>query len=302
MTSPAQAEAETPAQKDPLVLGEHSPLQLAVRRFWGNKGATVSMVILALIVLVVVFVPFVLPDPNAQDLLASRKGPNAQHLLGTDLLGRDMLARTLAGGRVSLLVGVTTAFSSLVLGTVIGVVSGRMGGVVDNILMRITDIFMSIPSMLVVLVVAGILGPSLPLLVFLISLFSWPGCARIARSVVLSVRELDFVRAAEASGTRNSVIMMRHLVPSVIPQVTVAGTLLVASAMLQEAALSYLGLGVVPPTASWGNLLQSAQSLTVISHMPWIWLPPGIAVVLTTVCIIFMGDGMRDALDPKATR
>lgn len=309
MTTPDTTQLPTGAEAasagvtaDPGERAAHSPLSLALRRFRGNIGAMISLAVLALIVAVVVIGPFFLPDPSAQTLTEARRPPSGAHLLGTDALGRDMLARLLQGGRISLLVGIATALSSLVLGTVIGVVSGRMGGWVDNLLMRITDVFMSIPGMLVVIVVAGIVGPSLPLLIFLIAAFSWPSSARIARAVVLSVRELDFVKAAEAAGTREHTIMLRHLLPAVIPQVTVAGTLLVASAMLQEASLSFLGLGVIPPTASWGNLLQSAQSFTVLSSQPWLWLPPGAAIIITSVCVIFVGDGLRDALDPKASR
>ena len=281
----------------------HSPTSLAMRRFWGNLGARFSVFLLAIVILVCLIGPFLLPyGPDEQNLLKSRAAPSAAHWFGTDLLGRDMFARLLAGGRVSLAVGFATAFSALVVGTAIGIAAGRLGGVVDTVLMRITDIFMAIPSILVVIVAGGILGPSIPLLVGLIASFSWPTSARIARSVVLSVREPDYVRAAEAAGTRPATIMLRHLLPSVIPQVTVAGALLVASAILQEAALSYLGLGVVPPQASWGNLLQTAQSYTVISSMPWLWVTPGAAIVLTSLSVIFIGDGLRDALDPKATR
>lgn len=292
--SPASEAAERPAR---------SPFQLALRRFWGNLGARGSVIVLGVVVLLVVIGPLLLPyGPDDQDLVNSRSAPSLKHWLGTDLLGRDVLARTLAGGRISILVGVATAFTALVIGAVVGVVAGRLGGVVDTVLMRITDVFMSIPSMLVVLVSAGILGPSLPLLVGLIAAFSWPGSARIARSVVLTVRELDYVKAAEAAGTPQVVIMLRHLLPAVIPQITVSGALLVSAAILSEAGLSYLGLGVVPPQASWGNMLQAAQSFTVVSEMPWLWLSPGIAIVITSICVIFIGDGMRDALDPKASR
>ena len=280
-----------------------SPSELALRRFWSNIGARVSVLALILIVLAVAVGPYLLGiDPDAQNLTASRQPPGNGHLLGTDLLGRDVLARLLAGGRVSILVGLATAASALALGTVVGVVAGSAGGRTDSLLMRITDIFMAVPSLLVVIVCGGILGPSIGLLVGLIAAFAWPTSARIARSVVLSVRELDYVKAATAAGTRRPTIMRRHLLPAVVPQVTVSGAMLVATAILSEAALSYLGLGVVPPQASWGNMLQSAQSFTVISSMPWLWLSPGLAIILTSVSVIFIGDGMRDALDPKASR
>jgi peptide/nickel transport system permease protein len=280
-----------------------SPFSLSLQRFWANIGARVSVMVLTLLILVVVFVPIFLPyGPNDQNLLASRKPPSAGHWLGTDLLGQDVLARLLAGGRISLLVGFATALSALVIGTVVGVVSGWRGGPTDTVLMRTTDLFMAIPSMLVVIVVGGILGPSLFLLVALLAAFAWPVAARIARSVVLQVRELDYVLAARAAGTRPIAIMFRHLLPAVIPQVTVAGAVMVVGAILAEAGLSYLGLGVVPPQASWGNMLQAAQSYSVISGMPWLWLPPGIAITITAISVIFIGDGLRDALDPKASR
>lgn len=280
-----------------------SPSALAARRFWANLGARISAIVLILVVVIVFIGPLVLNlNPDAQDLLASRRPPSPQHLLGTDLLGRDVLSRLFAGGQVSLLVGLATATSALALGALVGVVSGSVGGHVDSALMRITDIFMAVPSLLVVIVAGGILGPSIPLLVGLIAAFAWPTSARVARAVVLSVRELDYVKAAVAAGTRGTVIMLRHLLPAVIPQVTVSGAMLVSTAILTEAALSYLGLGVVPPQASWGNMLQSAQSFTVISSMPWLWLSPGIAIAVTSLAVIFIGDGMRDALDPKASR
>ncbi|MEO8830382.1 ABC transporter permease [Lapillicoccus sp.] len=295
-----ESEADLPAE---AVRTPRSPLELAVRRFWANLGARVSVVVLLLIVLAVVIGPWLLHiGPDQQDLLASRQGPTSAHWLGTDLLGRDVLARLLSGGRVSILVGLSTAASALVIGLVVGVVAGSVGGVVDGALMRITDMFMAVPSLLVVIVAGGILGPSIPLLVGLIAAFAWPTAARIGRSVVLTVRELDYVKAAVAAGTRQHTIMRRHLLPAVIPQVTVSGAMLVASAILTEAALSFLGLGVVPPQASWGNMLQSAQSFTVISSMPWLWLAPGLAIVITSLSVIFIGDGMRDALDPKASR
>ncbi len=284
-------------------LRDVSPTALAWQRFWGNLGARISLFVLCAIVLAVLVLPLVLPfGPTDQNLLDSRAAPSDAHWLGTDLLGRDVLARLLSGGRVSLLVGFATATSALLIGTTIGVVAGRLGGWVDTVLMRITDLFMAIPGILVVIVAAGILGPSLQLLVALLSLFAWPTSARIARSVVLSVRELDYVIAAEAAGTRPARIMVRHLLPAVIPQVTVSGALLVAQAILQEAALSFVGVGVVPPQASWGNLLQAAQSFTILSGMPWLWLAPGVAITLTSMSVIFIGDGMRDALDPRGTR
>ncbi len=294
------SEPELPTSQIPVA---RSPLSLSISRFWANLGARISVVVLTILLLAVIFLPLFLKyGPTDQDLLASRKPPSGQHWLGTDLLGQDVLARLLAGGRISLLVGFATAASAMLIGTVVGVVSGWLKGGADTVLMRTTDLFMAIPAMLVVIVVGGVLGPSLPLLVGLLAAFAWPVAARIARSVVLQVRELDYVQAARAAGTKSVTIMARHLLPAVIPQVTVAGSVMVVGAILAEAGLSYLGLGVVPPQASWGNMLQAAQSFSVISGMPWLWLPPGIAITITAISVIFIGDGLRDALDPKSSR
>lgn len=291
------------AQTSLSIPNARSPLSLSLGRFWANIGARISVVILLLLLLAVIFVPLFLKyGPTDQDLLQSRKPPSGDHLLGTDLLGQDVLARLLSGGRISLLVGFATAASAMVIGTVVGVVSGWLKGAADTVLMRTTDLFMAIPAMLVVIVVGGIIGPSLPLLVILLAAFAWPIAARIARSVVLQVRELDYVQAARAAGTKSVTIQVRHLLPAVIPQVTVAGSVMVVGAILSEAGLSYLGLGVVPPQASWGNMLQAAQSFSVISGMPWLWIPPGAAITVTAISVIFIGDGLRDALDPKSSR
>jgi peptide/nickel transport system permease protein len=201
----------------------------------------------------------------------------------------------LYGGRVSLSVGLLTGLAVYLIGTVVGVFAGWYGGWIDQLLMRVADLFLSIPPVLVVIVIAGILGPNLPLLIALIAAFSWPNVARIARGSVLSLREQEYVLAAMTVGARGWRIVFRHLVPAVMPPVTVASTLLAAQAILLEAALSFIGVGVQPPTPSWGNMLTDAQSITVISSQPWLWLPPGIAIVVTVLSVTFLGDGIGDA-------
>lgn len=274
----------------------------AWRRFRGNVGAVVGLVLLGSVVAVVLIGPLVLPHaPTAIDLDRVREPPSATHWLGTDDTGRDLLARLVSGGRVSLLVGFSAATSALLLGTVLGVLSGWAGGPVDLAVTRVTELFMAVPSVLVVIVLAGVLGPSVGLLITLIALLSWPQSCRIARSVVLKVRELEFVHAARASGTRSWRILLRHVLPNVLPHVGVAGTTLVAVSILSEASLSFLGLGVTPPQASWGTLLLEVRSFAKLAGMPWLWVPPGLAISLTGLSIVLVGDGLRDALDPGAT-
>lgn len=262
-----------------------------------------GLALLGFIVLTILIGPFFVPySPTAVSLDHVREAPSWAHLLGTDDTGRDVLARLLAGGRVSLLVGFSAAVSALVVGTVLGVVSGWAGGLFDLLVTRVTEQFMAVPSVLVMIVLAGVLGPSAGLLVVVIAAFSWPTCCRMARGIVLGTRELDYVRAARACGTRPWRIVVRHLLPAVLPQAAVAGTTLVAISILSEAGLSFLGLGVTPPQASWGSMLMEVRSFAKLAGMPWLWLPPGLAITLTGLAIAFAGDGLRTALDPRVTR
>lgn len=277
-----------------------SPGRLALRRFRRSPIAVAGAVVLGLIVFASVVGPLLYTvSPNAIDLESVRAAPGEGHLLGTDSTGRDVLARVLAGGQVSLLVGFLSALIAVCIGTLSGIVAGWFGGVVDAVISRIVDILLSVPPVLVVIVVAGIIGPSVPMLVAVIAGLSWPASARIARGAVLGIKEQEFIQAARVSGSGNGFIMLRHLMPGVLPPVTVAATLLVSEAVLLESALSFLGAGVRPPQASWGNMLTEAQSLAVLSSMPWLWLPPGILIAVTVLSAMAVGDGIRDAIDPR---
>ncbi len=276
------------------------PGRLAFRRFLRNPAAVVGAVVLILIVLAVVVGPLFVPwDPDVGELIDARQPPSAEHWLGTDLIGRDELARILAGGRVSLTIGFLAALLAVTVGTVVGTLAGWFGGVADAIISRIIDILLSVPAVLVIIVFAGILGPSLPMLIIVFSALLWPQSARIARSVVLSVREQEFVQAARVLGSRTRYIVLHHLIPGVLPSVIVAATILVADAVLSEAAVSFLGAGVQPPQASWGNMLNDSKSLTVLTLMPWLWLPPGLAIFATVLSTMAVGDGVRDAIDTR---
>jgi ABC-type dipeptide/oligopeptide/nickel transport system permease subunit len=240
-------------------------------------------------------------SPNQVDLGALRSPPSGEHWLGTDAAGRDVLARLVHAARVSLLVGVLSALLAVVLGTLVGAVAGLLGGWPDNVLMRAADIVLSFPSVVVIIVLAGVLGAGVPILILSIALTSWPTPARMVRSVTLAVREREYVHASRVAGASRRWLLRIHIVPAAMGQIVVVGTLAIAGAILAEAVLSFLGLGVQPPQASWGNMLRDAQSLTVIQSMPWLWLPPGLAIALTVLAVNFVGDGLRDAVDPRQT-
>ncbi|MDF2989540.1 MAG: transporter permease [Microbacterium sp.] len=283
-------------------LGELSPGALARRRFRRNILAVFGLAVLSLVCLAAAFAPWLTPyAPEQVDLLAVRQAPSAEHLLGTDSVGRDVLTRLLYGGRVSLTVGLASAAIAVTVGTIVGVTAGWFGGWFDAVMTRIIDAFLSVPPVLVAIVLAGILGPNLPMLLAVIAGLSWPSSARIARSVVIGLKREEFMQAAAVLGTRTGYILHRHLVPYVLPHVTVAATLLVSEAILLEAALSFLGVGVQPPTPSWGNMLTEAQSVTVLAGMPWLWIPTGLTIAVTVLAAMSLGDGLRDALDPRRT-
>ncbi len=279
-----------------------TPAAAALRRFRKHPAALVSVVFILLVVLAAIFArPLSGHDPNAIDLLSARSGPGGGHLLGTDSTGRDVFSRLLFAGRISLGVGIASAAIAVVIGTILGSIAGLLGGWVDGLVMRLADVFMSFPSLVVIVVVAGILGPSVLTMVIAIGLFQWPVCGRIVRGVTLSLREQEFVLASRATGAGPLWLMRKHIIPAALPPVSVVATLAVAQAIALEATLSFLGLGVQPPAASWGNMLTDAQSLTVIRSEPWLWLSPGIAVALTVLAVNFIGDGLRDAVDPRSS-
>ncbi len=277
-----------------------SPAGLALRRFRRNRLAVVGAVLLLLMLVVC----FVLPltgrlDATSVHLSDARQAPGDGHLLGTDAQGRDVFARLVYAGRVSMGVGLAAAFLAITIGSLLGAVSGALGGWVDSLVMRVADVFLSFPPTVVVVVVAGILGPSALMLIVALGAFTWPISARVVRGVVLSLREREFIQASRAVGAGPWWVIRKHLLPASLSQVVVVFTLGVATCILQEAGLSFLGLGVQPPTPSWGGMLRDAQSLTVISSMPWLWLPPGLAVAVTVLAVNFVGDGLRDAVDPR---
>jgi peptide/nickel transport system permease protein len=271
--------------------------QLAWRRFRRHKPALVGAAVLGVIVVLCILAGVVSRhDPSTGDILNTLKAPSSTHLFGTDHLGRDELARVLYGGRVSLLVGLSVAVSSAVIGGLIGSVAGYYGGWIDGLLMRLTDLFIAIPLLVVLILASRIVGNGVLNLIVILTLFFWMNAARIVRGLFLSLKQKEFVDAARAMGASNRRIIFVELLPNAIGPLTVNVTLGVAQAILTESALSFLGFGIQPPTPSWGNLLHDSQNFLQIA--PWLVWFPGAAILLTVLAVNLLGDGLRDALDP----
>ena len=272
----------------------------AARRFVRHRAALAGIALLAAAAIIASVAPLIAPDPYATSLLHARAAPGAAHWLGTDTLGRDVLARLIWGTRVSLTVGAAAVALYVAIGTLLGAVAGYFSGLVDAVIMRLVDVVLAFPTLLIVLALVAISGQNLGNIILAIGLTGWPPIARLVRSSFLSLREQDFVRAARVLGAGAPRIMFRHLLPLASGPLMVAATFGMASAVLMEAGLSFLGVGVQPPTASWGNMLTQAQSLSVLQNMPWLWLPPCLCIALVVLSINFVGDGLRDALDPRS--
>lgn len=274
--------------------------QLAGRRFLRHKLGVASTILLLLIVSLVVLGPiFVFSEDDAfRPVPASTsKPPSVAHWFGTDELGRDILARIAYGGRISLLVGLLAMFVAISAGTLLGALAGYFGGFVDGLIMRLTDVMLSIPGIFLIIALSVFMGPSMKTIILAIGFLNWMSVARIVRALFLILKQQDFVLAAHCLGIKDSRIMFRHILPNAMAPVMVAATLTVGSAILTETSVSYLGLGIQPPTPSWGNMLKNAQDL--IWSAPWAAIFPGIMIFFTTLSINFMGDAIRDALDPN---
>ncbi len=275
-------------------------LQTVWRRFRRHRLALVSLTVLTIIILAALLAPIIAPyDPD--QLVGTFSGkPNSKNWLGTDQIGRDVLSRLLYATRISLLVGVLATLISTVLGVILGLVSGYFGGVVDMIIMRFTDMVMSFPYILLVLVAAAIFKPGLWNIILILGFVDWPGIARLVRGNVLSLRETNFVKGNIVAGMPKRHILFSEILPNTIAPILVYATSIVALSILDEAALSFLGMGIQPPTASLGNMLNGAQSLTVLTSKPWLWIPAGVLIVILVMSISFIGDALRDAVDPTS--
>jgi peptide/nickel transport system permease protein len=270
------------------------------RSFTRNRPAVIGLVVLILILALAILGPIFSPyDTLKQDLGNRLQGPSWAHPMGTDELGRDSMTRILAGGRVSLGVAALATTVALSVGITVGSIAGFYGRWIDNVLMRLTDLSLSLPDLFLLILAASLLGPSFKTMVIIIGLVRWMNVARLVRGSFLTLREREFVLSARASGTRSFGIIFKHLLPNSISPLIVAGTLGVASAIIAESTLSFLGLGLQPPTPSWGTMLRNAQQ--VIFTTPWAAVFPGVMIFLTVVSVNFIGDGLRDVFDPSGT-
>lgn len=272
-------------------------------RFRRHRMAVFGLGFLVLVALTALFAPVVAPhDPTAFQVGVRSNSPSATYPLGLDNLSRDNLSRLIFGARVSLAVGLVAVSIYVVIGTALGALAGYFGGAADILLTRLADAVLSFPSIMLIMIIVSVIGPSIWNVMMVLGLLGWPSIFRIVRGQFLSLRAMDFVQAGRALGASDLRLILRHLLPNSLSPILVAATFGMASAVLSEAALSFLGLGVQPPTPSWGGMLIPAQVLGVMERQPWIWLPPGLAIFMTALAINFVGDGLRDALDPRLKR
>ena len=278
-----------------------SLLRQVLRRFMFHRLAVAGSVVMALIILLAVAAPLVTGhDPLEIRLDSLRQAPSLDHWLGTALIGRDVWSRVIYGSRVSLAVGILAVALYTFIGSLLGAVAGYFGGLMDQIIMRLTDTLLSIPTLLMVMIFVSVIGPSLTSVIVVIGLLGWPRTCRLIRGQILAIREEEFVTAARAVGSNSLRIIIRHILPNAFGPLTVLSTFGIANAILLEASLSFLGLGVRPPTPSWGSMLNEAQSPAVLSGLPWLWMSPGLAIALTVLAVNFIGDGLRDAADVRS--
>jgi len=280
---------------------QHAHMPDTLERFFAHKLAVIGLILLLLMILAVVILPGALRlDPYKTYIeggFNQKPGPN--HWLGTDKVGRDIFARVVFGGRVSLSVGIISTLVAMGIGLPLGLLAGYYGGWIEACIMRLADIFMSFPAMMLILVLVAVIGPSLTSITIVLGILGWTQFARLLYSGVLSVREKDYIESAKALGVKNFEIMIKYILPNSFDPCIINMTFRTAASILLEAGLSFLGMGVQPPTASWGNMMYDAQSIVVLSTQPWVWIPPGICLIITVLSINFFGDGLRDALDPK---
>ncbi|UNK71470.1 ABC transporter permease [Microbacterium sp. H1-D42] len=289
-----------------------SSWHLTLRRLRRDPASVASAIVIVLIVLFAVCAPLIAqwtghgPTQQFRETGLSPSGmpvaPNSEFLLGTDQLGRDVLVRLAYGAQVSLLVGVAASLAAAAIGILIGMTAGFAGGVVDTVLSRLIDLVMSVPFLLVAIATVSVLGPSLQLSIWVIVFFSWAGLARVIRGQVLALREREFIETARSIGQSGVATMFRDVLPNLVVPIVVYTTLMIPAAIVFEATLSFLGLGIVPPTPSWGNMLADAANGSMYMVAPWMVLVPGLALLTLTLTFNLLGDGLRDALDPSSTK
>ncbi|MGW4271503.1 ABC transporter permease [Streptomyces seoulensis] len=267
-------------------------------RFFANKLAVVGLVIITVLILVAIFAPLLAPhDPLKQDLTQTLQSPGGAHWLGTDALGRDQLSRLIYGSRIAVIVGMASILVALVIGVTLGALAGYYGRWVDTVIMRVADVFFAFPLLIGAIVIILLMGRGVLPVVLSLGIFTWATFARLLRSQVLSVREMDFVHAAKALGAGQGRIIRKHILPNSLTSVLVYGTSNVGIAIVAEASLSYLGVGVDPEVAEWGNMISAGRNFMGVKDFMWTY--PSLAIVITALGFILLGNGLRDALDPK---
>lgn len=267
------------------------------QRFARNKAAVFGLICFMILLAATVFAGVIAPYNPDEIVGGFLQAPTATHWLGTDEIGRDVFSRLLYGGQVSMFVGIVSVLIYAAIGTSLGLLAGFLGGVWDFVIMRLTEVIMSFPYFLVVLVAVGILGPSIWNVTIVIGLFGWAPLCRIVRAEVMKLKGADYIQAAVASGYSTGNIVFKQIVPNILSPILVNMTFGISTSIITEASLSFLGVGVVPPTASWGNLLTAAQSLSVLTMQSWRWVPVGLAVFLAVLSINFIGEGLRSAVE-----
>jgi len=283
---------------EPIAVQQKSPTYLAVRRFLRHRLAVISLGVVLLMVLVAIFAPLIAPySSTTQDLLNTLSAPSAQHVLGTDDLGRDILSRLIYGSRVTLGIGFAASLVSLLLGLAVGATAGYAGTWIDTLLMRFVDLVLSFPSLFLLLILAAYTGVSIVTIILFIGFFSWMYLARLIRSEFLLIREMQYIEAARAIGLGGWRTITRHMLPNTVASIIVNTTFIIAGAMYVEAALDFLGFGLPPEVPSWGNMLAGSQSYIAVN--PLLSIAPGVLLTIAILAVNFIGDGLRDAFDPR---
>lgn len=278
-----------------------NPIVDKLRQIIHNKFALIGLTILILLAIVAICAPMIAPyNPDKMDLNNSLQPPSSDHLLGTDKLGRDVLSRLIFGSRISLTVGFIVEGIALVIGITLGAVSGFFGGLVDNIIMRVVDVVIAFPFLILAIAIVAIVGPSLTNMMLVLGGVVWISYARLIRGMFLSLKEEEFVVAARVVGAKNSRIIFRHILPSTLGVIIVQATFGIAEAILAASSLSFLGMGAQPPTSEWGAML--SESRTYLRTLPMMTFAPGLAIMVTVLAINFVGDALRDAFDPRVLK
>ncbi|OWT73489.1 MULTISPECIES: ABC transporter permease [unclassified Achromobacter] len=281
-----------------IALARISPIRRLARLCWRRKAASFGAIVTLLVVLAAIFAPLLAhQDPNEQDILAQLSPPSADHFLGTDTFGRDVWSRILYGARVSLAIGLASIAIAMLIGGLLGILAGYRGGRTDRIIMSCMDMLLSFPSLVMGLLVVAVLGPSMGNLIIAIAFTAIAPFARIARAPTLAIKQRDFIEAGRALGYSDLRLMLRHILPNILDEILVLGSLWLATAIRTEASLSFIGLGVRPPTATWGGMIR--DGFENMLDAPWLVIFPSIAILVIMISLNLLGDGLRDATDPK---